>query len=118
MEVSSRIEQIKIALAKQNLKYKDLSLMSNIPFSTILKVLSGNTKNPRIDTMEAIERALGIGRSEWTEEEKALGIVESVKVSVNEREMRWIQILSELDQVKGKEFTDKIVEMLETIAKK
>lgn len=61
MEVSKRIEEIKRELEKRGWKYKDLSIESNIPFSTILKVLSGNTKNPRIDTIEAIETALGIG---------------------------------------------------------
>lgn len=63
MEVSKRIEEIKRELEKRGWKYKDLSIESNIPFSTILKVLSGNTKNPRIDTIEAIETALGIGGS-------------------------------------------------------
>ena len=104
---------------KQNgMTIADIAEKANLPKGTVQNIFAGYVPSPRIDTVQAIERALGIGRSEWTEEEKALGIVESVKVSVNEREMRWIQILSELDQVKGKEFTDKIVEMLETIAKK
>ncbi len=108
----------KKAKKQKGMTIADIAEKANLPKGTVQNIFAGYVPSPRIDTVQAIERALGIGRSEWTEEEKALGIVESVKVSVNEREMRWIQILSELDQVKGKEFTDKIVEMLETIAKK
>lgn len=60
MEVSERIMRIKQELKSQNLKYEDLSKKSGIPLSTVLKVLSGNTRNPRIDTVDAFERALGI----------------------------------------------------------
>ena len=73
MEVSGRIKQIKLELARQNMKYKDLADSSKIPLSTILKVLSGNTQNPRIDTIQAIENALGINEKSPSENRKGGG---------------------------------------------
>ena len=60
MEFSERIQVIKAELKNKGWKYADLAENSGIPLSTILKVLSGNTRAPRVDTVEAIERALGI----------------------------------------------------------
>ena len=60
MEFSERIQIIKVELRNKVWKYADLADNSGIPLSTILKVLSGNTRSPRIDTVEAIERALGL----------------------------------------------------------
>lgn len=60
MEFSERIQIIKVELRNKGWKYADLADNSGIPLSTILKVLSGNTRSPRIDTVEAIERALGL----------------------------------------------------------
>lgn len=73
MEFSERIQVIKVELKNKGWKYADLAKNSGIPLSTILKVLSGNTRFPRIDTVEAIERALGInekspsyeGKGKW-----------------------------------------------------
>ena len=43
-----------------NLTFEELSLTSGVPLNTITDIFRGITKNPRIDTMQAIERALGI----------------------------------------------------------
>ena len=47
---------------KKELKmtFEELSLASGIPLNTITDIFRGVTKNPRVDTMQAIERALGI----------------------------------------------------------
>lgn len=68
MEFSDRIQLIKAELRNKGWKYADLAESSGIPLSTILKVLSGNTRSPRIDTVEAIERALGINEKSPYEE--------------------------------------------------
>lgn len=60
MEFSERLTLIKNTLKQHNMTYEDLSKSSNIPISTIMKVLSGHTKSPRIDTIIAIEKALGL----------------------------------------------------------
>lgn len=43
-----------------NLTNKDIAEASKIPLSTIEQVMCGKVKAPRLDTVEAIERALGI----------------------------------------------------------
>ena len=75
--------------------------MSNIPFSTILKVLSGNTKNPRIDTMEAIERALGL-RSETQH------VVGTPPVPLSEAEKKLI-MLYRLIPAEGKDAVARLI---------
>ena len=54
------IEEIKQYLKKNKMTYKDLAQMCNVPESTLKNLFSGATKNPRIDTMQAIEKALGL----------------------------------------------------------
>ena len=46
-----------------NLSYDEIAKISGIPRRTIISVFMGQTKTPRIDTVEAIEKALGITRS-------------------------------------------------------
>lgn len=38
--------------------YKELSLLSGVPARTVQDILSGRTKSPRLDTVEALERIL------------------------------------------------------------
>lgn len=46
-----------------NLSYDDIAELSNIPRRTVISIFSGTTKTPRIDTAEAIEKALGVERT-------------------------------------------------------
>lgn len=45
---------------KKNLSIKELAEKANLPKSTVEKILFGIVKHPRIDTMQMIEKALGI----------------------------------------------------------
>ena len=54
------IAELKKMLKSKNLTYAKLSELSKVPLQTIQKVFSGQTAHPRIDTMQAIERALGL----------------------------------------------------------
>lgn len=60
MEITQRVERMRRKLKKLGMNYGDLSKLANIPLSTVNKVLSGHTRRPRIDTMEALESALGL----------------------------------------------------------
>jgi transcriptional regulator with XRE-family HTH domain len=68
------IQEIKQHLKTKGITYQELSDMSNIPLNTLKNLFRGKTQNPRVDTMEAIEKALGITPQEpiqeYTEEEK------------------------------------------------
>lgn len=54
------IQEIKDYMKRENITQIELSEKSKIPLQTIRKIFSGIVKNPRIDTMQAIEKALGI----------------------------------------------------------
>ena len=65
------IEEIKKELKKQKLTYEDLAKKTNLNLSTIKKILSGVSRFPRVDTMQAIEKALQIDNDE--EQIKSIG---------------------------------------------
>ena len=54
------IQEIKAYIKEKSITYQDLSDMSNIPLNTLKNIFRGKTKNPRIDTLQAIESALGM----------------------------------------------------------
>ncbi len=66
-----RIEILKIRKKATRLTFDDLAKKSGIPKKTLSNIFRGLTKNPRIDTLEAIERALGISSSISTQNKKS-----------------------------------------------
>ena len=56
----SRIQEIKDFMKANNITYQQLCDDSGIPLNTIKNIFRGKTQHPRIDTMQAIERALGL----------------------------------------------------------
>lgn len=69
------VEEIRNYMKENNITQIELSKLSNIPLGTIRKIFSGARKNPRIDTMQAIEKALGFTSpavTQYTEKENDL----------------------------------------------
>jgi transcriptional regulator with XRE-family HTH domain len=54
------IEYLKKVKKEKRMTLQQISDLSCIPKRTVDGIFSGKTKNPRIDTMQAIERALGL----------------------------------------------------------
>ena len=73
------IQAIKAHLKTIGMTYETLSERSGIPLNTLKNIFRGKTKNPRIDTMQAIEDALGLSPTQLTEEDKTLGIIPEYK---------------------------------------
>lgn len=61
------INEIKSYMKKNKITYELLSKRSGISLSAIKKIFSGQARYPRIDTMQAIEHALGLDEKvyEW-----------------------------------------------------
>ena len=57
---SMTIEEIKIYMKKNKITQLQLSEKAKIPIGTIRDIFRGATQHPRIDTMKAIEDALGL----------------------------------------------------------
>lgn len=71
------IDEINNERKRQNLSVPALAKLANLPQSTVEKILFKVVKNPRLDTVQALERALGIS----TETEQA------DKLTAEEREL-------------------------------
>ena len=56
----ANIEVLKAKRKESKMTFEELSSKSGIPLRTLENIFHGVTKHPRIDTMQAIERALGI----------------------------------------------------------
>lgn len=95
------IERLKKAKKAKRMTFAQLSASSGVPESTIYDIFRGVTVAPRIDTMQAIERALGLNA--LSEEERAAGGVDSVKISVNADQMAWLDIYDKMVESRGKD---------------
>lgn len=81
---------------QKKISFEKLSELSGIPKSTIEKVLLEITPHPRIDTVQAIEKALGISpepyNNEITEERlQALGFDMEAIGSLSEEDLQLIR---------------------------
>lgn len=54
------VEDLKNAKKAKKITLQEISDLSHIPKRTVDKIFSGVTENPRIDTIEAIAKALGL----------------------------------------------------------
>lgn len=59
------IMNIKKTLKEKKITYQCLSELSDVPLSTIKSVFCGKTKNPTIETVNAITRALGVNTGDF-----------------------------------------------------
>ena len=96
-----------------NLTIDEIAKLANLPKGSVQNIFAGYVPNPRIDTVEAIEKALGINQApiEWTDEERALGIGNySTKLSPSEWE--WLKLRGEVLRIKGEIYLNTLIEMI------
>lgn len=93
------IQEIKNYMKQKKISYAQLASMTGLSVSTITKIFGGFAKYPRVDTMQAIERALGIDTI--TPAERAAGIVDTVMVAVTADEDELLTLCRELCEKRG-----------------
>ncbi len=98
------IDEIKKYMKENKITYQNLSDMSNIPVATLKDIFRGAIKNPRIDTYNAIENALGLNKN--AVEEKPPQSIENL-----------IAHLRELPKDKQQELAPVIEHMINAIKK-
>ena len=109
------ILEIKHFMKTKKITQIELAEKSGIPLQTLRGIFSGKTLNPRIDTMQAIENALGLKpTSEWTNEEKALGVGRHATY-LSEDEYKWLELRSEVLRIHGEQYLNTLVTMLKAI---
>lgn len=84
-----------------HLTLQDISEQTGIGISTIKDIFRGATYAPRIDTVQAIENALGI--SDLSDEEISQGVINSVSVRLTALEEDMITIFREVGEKFGEE---------------
>ncbi len=100
-----------------HLKYEDIAKQSGIPITTVKYIFCGYVDSPRIDTVQAIEKVLGLNQFRgWTPEEKAAGVGRRA-IYLSDEEYDWLEIRSEILRVKGEDYLSTLTNMLEAIIK-
>ncbi len=82
-----------------NLTFQDLAELSKIPKRTLEDIFAQRTPSPRIDTVQKIERALGI--TSWSEEEYKQGITPYAVRNLTVEEDEMLELYRELGDKKG-----------------
>lgn len=95
---------------RKGITLDDLAKQTDISISTIKDIFRGKTDNPRIDTVQAIERVLGI-QPHWTDEEIAEG-VGNHPVNLSPEEWEVIELFSEIKRVKGDTYCRVVIDLL------
>lgn len=106
------IEKLKQAKKERNLSYDDLAKITGYSRSTITNIFCGYIELPRHETVQAIERALGLA-PEPTDEEKALGLSRTAPIALSDKDKRRLTMLMEADEVLGEERVDMALSIIE-----
>lgn len=113
------IELWKSRKKELNLNYETLSKISGVSKRTIEDIFRGFTRTPRIDTVEAIEKALGIKDGNlWTAEDYASGVRDTKKISITADEETWLNCRNEILQFGSKNDYDTIFAMINAFIEK
>lgn len=99
------------------LNYAEIAELSGVSKRTVEDLFRGFTQNPRIDTVEAIERTLGIGGDDWTEEERLQGVVDNMSLIVNADEYDLIMVYREIGKKKGEQGKAMLMNVAEAMLK-
>ena len=62
------LEKIAEYKKKLNLTTEELSVKSGVPVGTLNKILSGATKDPKLETLKAIAKVLGLSLNDFDDE--------------------------------------------------
>lgn len=110
------IQEIKKYMKQRKISYAKLAEMTGLSVSTITKIFGGFAKYPRVDTMETIERALGLGNNnQITAAERAAGWSDTEKISVTPIEFDMLQVFREVGKKYGEESQKAAIAMLENM---
>lgn len=112
------LNALKKAKKEQHMTLQQIADTSGIPKRTVDQIFSGKTTNPRVDTLQAIETALGLNKpvQNWTDEEKALGVGRHATY-LSDNEWEWQELRSEIINEKGEDYFKMLKTMIEAVIK-
>lgn len=109
------IEKYKLRLKELNMTYEDLSKTTGLSLGCIKRIMAGIARYPRIDTIEAIEKALGTESQSITHEERLAGLTELKKESITPIEDDMLYVFREIGKKYGLETQKAAITMLENM---
>ncbi len=92
--------------------YETLASKAQVSLNTIKNIFREETIDPRHETVQAIERALGLAPT-FTEAERALGLSENHAVVLSDVDRRDFHILARAREKLGDEYVDAHMHLLE-----
>lgn len=102
---------------EKKLTNKKIAEITKIPIRTIEDIFRGATLTPRIDTVEAIEKALGIeNNSDWTAEDYENGVTDKKRVWITADEETWLNYRKELNKLSAQDYNT-VCLLIETLTK-
>lgn len=116
--LSSQLDLWKKRKKELGWTHDDLARESGISRRTIAGIFGGDPRyeSPTYNTIQAIEKALGLSPSAWTEEEKAEGVGRH-PTYLSEDEVEWLELRSEILEKRGNEFYAGLVTTLKALIK-
>lgn len=96
---------------EQKITLEILSEKSGIALSTIKEIFRGKTATPRIDTVQAIERALGLAPA-FTDEERALGLSDNHPIALSDDDRELINLFAEAEEKLGGAYVRGVKQMV------
>ena len=105
------VERLKKAKKEKNLSYDELAELTGISRRAICSLFSEKTENPRIDIVQAIERALGLAPT-FTDEERALGLSDSHLIALSDDDRELINLFAEAEEKLGKAYVRGVKQMV------
>lgn len=99
-------------LKEKGMTYEDLAKKTGLSLGCIKRIMAGIARYPRIDTIEAIENALGIS-SDITTEERAAGATATKKESITPIEDELLYLFREVGAKRGEAAQRALIELME-----
>ena len=99
-------------LKEKGMTYEDLSQKTGLSLGCIKRIMAGIARYPRIDTIEAIESALGLS-SDITPEERAAGVTATKKVSITPIEEDMLEVFRKVGIKHGESAQQAIITVAE-----
>ena len=91
--------------------YEMLANKAQVSLNTIKNIFREETTDPRLDTVQAIERALGLAPT-FTEEERALGLSENHLIALSDDDRELIHLFAEAEDELGKAYVKAVKQMV------
>ena len=86
---------------QQKISIAELAQRANLPKRTVENILFGIVSDPRVSSLEAIEEALGLRLPNPTQNERASGVVDTLRVSITAEEDNLLVLYREIGRKKG-----------------